>query len=219
MDYQRKIKEIMDNHEYTCLVAKPDIEVWQCKKPYSGDCQFEIVMTRRNIAMLGDYGDLVFNVGIGYGLKFLAKSSKQHIHDHLNSMSKGYELDEEKFFAIIKDSVIEILEENPEYKSYLDKVQAIDPLGIHELHEILDDGEYVDETMDHMITLTWDAIHHTDDLKDAHELMNEHSDIVGEDSFEYNIQKIDDFTMYRIWALDEAANAIIKIKESLDDSI
>jgi hypothetical protein len=105
-DYQARCKanieraeRILGKHQYTRLTPIDcPMEAWRCKVPDHTNYAFDLVVSRFGIAMFGDTGTLVFNVGAAYGIKFLAGDDVEYyIHSKLEHDLKTTELDEQAF--------------------------------------------------------------------------------------------------------------------------
>ena len=232
-DHKQIIMNMMKDFQYTCLVKNEFIEAWNCKRKDSYAESFDIVVTNNSIAMLGDYGDLTFNVGISYGINFLRNDSKGYVFEKLNQNSKGYELDVDYMQKEMTEWLIEHMEEQLNVESLDNDVKnafcyileqcdtkeitkSVSPLKL--MFEILSNHYFSPEGMDELYAYKYFVsdlldipVEHPDEF---YSVINNHNDITGDSEFwEWDVKTPSRYTRSRLWALHIAAEEIIKIKD------
>lgn len=112
--------EWIKDHKYTQLAKTDTVEVWRAQKPGSSSYAFDLTMSRYGMAMYGDTGCLVWNVGLSYGLEFLAGTDEDYVYNKLDHSSRETDLDEAYLVQIVLEAIIELLGERclvlPEWK-------------------------------------------------------------------------------------------------------
>jgi hypothetical protein len=129
-----KVAEWIKDHQYTQLASTDAVEVWRAQKPGSSSYAFDITMSRYGIAVYGDIGNLVFNVGRSYGLKFLAGTDEDYVYRKLDHNCRETDLDEAYLVDIVHNAIVELLGERdlelPEFKQapvpLAERVQELD---------------------------------------------------------------------------------------------
>ena len=105
--------ECLKGHEYTVLADTDQLTVWRCKAPGTSCYAFDIMITRFGIAIVGDINGLTFNVGLTYGIEFLAGNDiGYYIHSKLEEHCREREFDEEAFRAALVTGVCSQICEN-----------------------------------------------------------------------------------------------------------
>lgn len=99
----------MSGFTFTPLVQNPgaDVEIWRCAKPGTGVWAFDIMVTRRGMAVVGDIDGLLFQAG--YGIQWLADGGLDYVHSKLEPQCKQTEFDEERFLSHCVEFVREAL--------------------------------------------------------------------------------------------------------------
>jgi len=115
-----KVAEWIKDHQYTQLAKTNTVEVWRAQKPGSSSYAFDLTMSRYGMAMYGDTGCLVWNVGASYGLTFLAGTDEDYVYRKLDASSRETDLDEAYLVEIVYGAIIDLLGERdlvlPEWK-------------------------------------------------------------------------------------------------------
>lgn len=110
---RERAAECLKDHEYTVLADTDQLKVWRCKAPRTTCYAFDILITRFGIAIVGDIDGLTFNVGLSYGIEFLAGSDiGYYIHSKLEEHCREREFDEDAFRAALVTGVCSQICEN-----------------------------------------------------------------------------------------------------------
>lgn len=110
---RERAAECLKDYEYTVLADTDQLKVWRCKAPGTTCYAFDILITRFGIAIVGDINGLTFNVGLSYGIEFLAgKDIGYYIHSKLEEHCREREFDEEAFRVALVTGVCSQICEN-----------------------------------------------------------------------------------------------------------
>ncbi|HCA6674610.1 TPA: hypothetical protein ACG5BG_002973 [Pseudomonas aeruginosa] len=216
-----RASEKLKNHQYTCLVKQPDVEVWRCKAEGTTAYAFDIMMTRFGIAVLGDIGDLTFSVGLGYGMSFLAGDDvTYYLHTKLNETHKKQVFSTTLFRQVLVSSICRALHDEcseeiwdtlPAWAQDADLVcgshwQEFRALTLTHRRD-LDNG---DDRWMHWDELFDDA-ERIGFTEEAHQLMRDHAEVLclGEEWYEHRITKTCDSLYAQLYLINHAAKAIM----------
>lgn len=225
-DYQtrcaRNIKRAeatLDQHQYTRLTPADCLaEVWRCKRPDTTNYAFDLVISRFGIAMFGDTGSLVFNVGASYGLKFLAGDDVEYyIHQKLDHDLKTTELDEQGF----EETKIRYAVSRLERGDLGDDWPAQENMDCETYRVILGDWLTTERDKLSVMDNAWDDLNHIAEFLDGsastpQEAHEHFSNSATDCDFEYDWTE--DFEqpcrslISRLYMLRHAAQQILKIK-------
>ena len=223
---RERAAECLKEHEYTVLADTDQLKVWRCKAPRTTCYAFDILITRFGIAVVGDIDGLTFNVGLSYGIEFLAGDDiGYYIHSKLEEHCREREFDEEAFRAALVTGVCSQICEN----THDDELYAALPEwmrndgGCHEagrwdelrklVKEHLAAIEYGGDGRDFWDSLN-DRLSEADEisyLEQASMFMSEHHEELGLgcDYWEITIDKPRDSLINRLYLINHAAKAII----------
>lgn len=223
---RERAAECLKDHEYTVLADTDQLKVWRCKAPGTTCYAFDILITRFGIATVGDIDGLTFNVGLSYGIEFLAGDDiGYYIHSKLEEHCREREFDEEAFRAALVTGVCSQICEN----THDDELYAALPEwmrndgGCHEagrwdelrklVKEHLAAIEYGGDGRDFWDSLN-DRLSEADDIsyvEQASMFMSDHHEELGLgcDYWEITIDKPRDSLINRLYLINHAAKAII----------
>ena len=222
---RERAAECLKDHEYTVLADTDQLKAWRCKAPRTTSYAFDILITRFGIATIGDIDGLTFNVGLSYGIEFLAGDDiGYYIHSKLEENCREREFDEEAFRAALVTGVCSQVCEQIDEDQYdaLPEWMRNDG-GRHEagrwdeLRSLVEDRlaafEYGEDGRDF-----WDALNdrlyeadHVECVEQASMLMSEHHEVLGLgcDYWEITIDKPRDSLINRLYLINHAAKAIV----------
>lgn len=206
-----KVAEWIKDHQYTQLANTDTVEVWRAQKPGSSAYAFDITMSRYGIAVYGDIGSLVFNVGRSYGLKFLAGTDEDYVYRKLDESSRETDLDEAYLVDIVHNAIIELLGERdlvlPEWKQApVPMAERVEELRSWLLQASCPDGEYGALCV---------ALKDCQDLEiktvdSAYQWLSEHQELLElADDLDYTLSKPTNSVMQRIYLVRHAAQMIL----------
>jgi len=222
---RQRAVECLKDHQYTVLADTEQLKAWRCKAPGSTFYAFDILMTRFGIATVGDIDGLTFNVGLSYGIEFLAgKDIEYYIHSKLEEHCREREFDEDAFRAALLNGVCERICESADNQQRADLPEWLRSEGVDgeaarwdELRELvqvkLDGLEYGEEGYDFWDGLS-DRLYEADHIsytEEACTFMGEHYDELGLGSeyWEITVDKPRDSLMSRLYMINHAARAIV----------
>jgi len=223
---RERAAECLKDHDYTVLADTDQLKAWRCKAPRTTCYAFDILITRFGIATIGDIDGLTFNVGLSYGIEFLAGDDiGYYIHSKLEEHCREREFDEEAFRAALVTGVCSQICDN----THVDKDYSALPEWIRnngsvgeagrwdELRSLVKDrlaaieyGEDGREFWDSLNDRLYEA-HHIECVEQASMLMSEHHEELGLgcDYWEITIDKPRDSLINRLYLINHAAKAII----------
>lgn len=223
---RERAAECLKDHEYTVLADTDQLKVWRCKAPGTTCYAFDILITRFGIAIVGDINGLTFNVGLSYGIEFLAgRDIGYYIHSKLEEHCREREFDKEAFLAALVTGVCSQICEN----THDDELYAALPEwmrndgGRHEagrwdeLRKLVEEQlaaiEYGGDGRDFWDSLN-DRLSEADDIsyvEQASMFMSDHHEELGLgcDYWEITIDKPRDSLINRLYLINHAAKAII----------
>lgn len=222
---RERAAECLENHQYTVLADTDQLKAWRCKAPSTTCYAFDILITRFGIAIVGDINGLTFNVGLSYGIEFLAGDDiGYYIHSKLERHCQEREFDEEAFRAALVNGVCERICENSEHEqreSLPEWLKSEGTLGEagrwDELRALVKDKlsaiEYGEDGYDFWDGLS-DRLYEADQVsytQEAHDLMSEHYEELGLgcDYWEITVDKPSDSLIDRLYMVNQAAKMII----------
>ena len=215
----KRAEVTLEKHQYTRLTPPECLaEVWRCKRPETTNYAFDLVISRFGIAMFGDTGSLVFNVGASYGLKFLAGDDVEYyIHSKLDHDLKTTELDEQAF----EEAKIQYAVSRLENGDVGDDWPAQDGIDCETYRVIL--GDWLTAERDKLKSYdpAWDTLNYLFGFLDGsartpQEAHEHFSDSASDCGFEYdwteNFEQPCRSLIARLYMLRHAARQILKIK-------
>lgn len=226
-DYQARCKSniaraeaILKNHQFTRLTAPGcAAEVWRCKRPDTTNYGFDLTISRFGIAMFGDTGALVFNVGASYGLPFLAGDDVEYyIHSKLEQCCKETELDEDHYQEVLNSYVVRRLEQEDDLM-----FPQQDGMPHDTYHTILADWIYDQYQQSDVMSDRHDLFYGLHDLmghnaspstaQEAHETLSDNAELLGvEYDWDHDFEQPAGHLISRLYMLRYAAQQILKIK-------
>lgn len=234
-DRRAEAAETLKDHVYTALVDQPDLKAWRCKAPGTTAYAFDIMMSRFGIAVVGDIDNLTFEVGLGYGIEFLAKDDiDYYVHSKLSPRCKEREFDEPAFHdALVKGVRRQIAEstddefydELPEWIREDDDSQSMSARWLELRQFICSKLQRLtrrDEGFD-----TWNELNdllnlasHVSYAEEAREFMSDHHEVLGlgDDPGEICIEKTRESLIRRLHLINHAARAIIAQQQQAEQS-
>lgn len=203
--------EWLKDHEYTQLAKTDTVEVWRAQKPGSSSYAFDLTMSRYGMAMYGDTGCLVWDVGASYGLEFLAGTDEDYVYRKLDASSRETDLDEAYLVEIVYEAIIELLGERdlvlPEWK------QA--PVSMAERIQELEDWLMQADCKDSEFSALVVALRACQSLENtsvssAYEWLSEHQELLElADDLDYTLSKPTNAVLQRIYLVRHAAQMIL----------
>jgi len=210
--------ELIKDHQFTQLAKTDSVEVWRCKTPGTHSYAFDLTMSRYGMAMYGDTGALVFDVGSSadYGLKFLAKDDDDYVYGKLDHSSRETDLDEAYLLEIVYGAIIDLLDERdlelpewfPDTEPMADRVE--------QLSQWLLGSECKDAEHSALVV----ALRGCQNLENrstagAYEWLSDHQELLElGDDLDYSLGKPTNSVMQRIYMLRHAAKQILALKEA-----
>jgi hypothetical protein len=208
--------EWIKDHQYTQLAKTKDVEVWRAQTPGSHSYAFDLTISRYGMAMYGDTGALVFDVGAGYGLKFLTSTDDHYVFSKLDQCSRAKDLDEAYLLDIVYRAITDLLAERDlELPEWLPATEPM-PDRVQQLDDWLmrtegNDGEYSALVV---------ALRECQNLEfksvsGAYEWLSDRQELLElADDMDYSLTKPTNAVMQRIYMLRHAAKQILAIKEA-----
>lgn len=220
-DYKDRATECLAKHEYTCLVAQPDVIAWRCKAPGTVSYAFDILMTRFGTAVIGDIGNLTFTVGLGYGMDFLAGNDvTYYIHGKLDEKCKIRRFSEREFQGVLLRGVAralgrecdeELFETLPDWLKDQDLANSSHWDAFRQLlQEKYSDPEIEDDRWS-----IWSDLFEAADgmgfLEEAQLFMRDNATELGlgEDWYEHRIDESCQGLIQKLYMINHAARAIV----------
>lgn len=218
--------DCLKDHEYTVLADTDQLKAWRCKAPRTTCYAFDILITRFGIATVGDIDGLTFNVGLSYGVDFLAGDDiGYYIHSKLEEHCREREFDEDAFRAALVTGVCsqicESTNDDEQYSSLPDWVRNDGGVGEagrwEELTDLVDtkfaavaygeDGHDFWEKLDELLREASDITY----VEQAHLFMSTYYEELGLgcDYWEITIDKPRDSLINRLYLINHAAKAIV----------
>lgn len=206
--------EWIKGHQFTQLAKSDAVEVWRCQTPGTHSYAFDLTVSRYGMAMYGDTGALVFDVGSGYGLKFLTNEDDDYVFKKLDQSSRETDLDEAYLLEIVYRAIIDLLAERdlklPEW------LPPTDPMAdrIKQLEDWLLGSECKDGEHSALVV----ALRECQDLEirttsAAYEWLSDNQELLElADDMDYSLGKPTNAVMQRIYMLRHAAKQILAIK-------
>ena len=222
---RERAAECLKDHEYTVLADTDQLKAWRCKAPRTTSYAFDILITRFGIATMGDIDGLTFNVGLSYGIEFLAGDDiGYYIHSKLEEHCREREFDEQAFRAALVTGVCSQVCEQIDEDQYdaLPEWMRNDG-GRHkagrwdELRKLVKEHlaaiEYGGDGRDFWDSLN-DRLSEAEDIsyvEQASMFMSEHHEELGLgcDYWEITIDKPRDSLINRLYLINHAAKAIV----------
>lgn len=203
--------EWIKDHQYTQLAKTKDVEVWRAQTPGTHSYAFDLVISRYGMAMYGDTGVLVFDVGAGYGLNFLTRTDDHYVFSKLDECSRAKDLDEAYLLDIVYRAIIDLLSERdlelPEWLPSTEPMAArVEQLERWLLGSECKDGEH---------SALFVALRACQSLENrstsgAYEWLSEHQELLElADDMDYSLGKPTNAVMQRIYMLRHAATQIL----------
>ncbi|QPG62113.1 hypothetical protein HFV04_021680 [Pseudomonas sp. BIGb0427] len=222
---RERAAECLKDHQYTVLADTDQLKAWRCKAPGTTCYAFDILITRFGIATVGDIDGLTFNVGLSYGIEFLAGDDiGYYIHSKLEGHCREREFDEDAFRAALVTGVCNQVCEHIDEDQYSDLPEWMrNDGGRHEagrwdelrklVTEHLAAIEYGEDGRDFWDSLN-DRLSEADDIsyvEQASMFMSEHHEELGLgcDYWEITIDKPRDSLINRLYLINHAAKAIV----------
>lgn len=223
---RERAAECLKDHEYTVLADTDQLKVWRCKAPRTTCYAFDILITRFGIATVGDIDGLTFNVGLSYGIEFLAGDDiSYYIHSKLEEHCREREFDEDAFRAALVTGACSRICENTndeeQYSLLPEWVRNDGGVGEagrwQELIDLVDtkfaaiaygeDGHDFWEKLDELLREASDISY----VEQAHLFMSAYYEELGLgcDYWEISIDKPRDSLINRLYLINHAAKAIV----------
>lgn len=211
-----RVARCLKDHQYTQVAKAVGVEVWRCMEPKSNAYAFDIAMSRYGIAVYGDIGTITFDVGISYGMAFLAGDDDETQYSKLDAAFRATELDRERLGVVVFEAIIDLLSnrdvELPDFaKEPVPNYEALIEWLLTHTDGQEQDGDYAALTV-----AMRDAVHLRFDsqtLDGACQWLSDHEDILELASDDgYNLDKPSDSVMRRIYMARHAAKQILAQK-------
>ena len=214
IDWEARARNTFKHHVAHRLCLTDEVEVWRFKAPSTIDCAFDIMITAYGMAMVGDFGNLTFNVGSSYGIKFLMHRSKGYVIEKLDEDCRKYVLHEESFkeyvFSELKEHFHNTYEDDAVLHKYLDNAEDFDSL----VDQLTEYEQNEDTTVAGLSDNDYCGFLHSatyvENLDQAYALLYEQSWI--DEVCHHSFSALTDFVHSRIWALHIAAEQIMGIE-------
>ena len=228
MKYEEKRKNYIDNakrtlkdHRYTLLTKQNGCEVWRCGRPNSNMYAFNIALLPMGICVMGDIGELTFNVSRPLG--FLAgRDVEYYIHSKLSHESRETEYDDEGIKESVADRVKDVFADNEDLwdlfseEEFCEIAEKIEHMSFIELDEFC-------KKLYHDTDVSHKGYDFLDDLqeflgdvkclnndRDAYELLDNCKVIEFYDCFEYGFNKPSESLIRRLYLINQASVAILQ---------
>lgn len=206
--YAKNAAEWLKDHQYTCMTDANGVEVWRCQKPGSIHLAFDICITRFGMTMFGDADSLVFNVGSGYGLDFLARNPDGYMIEKLDERyRREREFDCERFEAIVFEAITERLE-----RELPDDHAQPECTTLEELAEWIEEQEFENELGD-LVDVAGEALSIDENPVRVFDWLRDNEEALDiSDTWEYRTDRPSSSLLRRLHYISHAARQILAIK-------
>jgi hypothetical protein len=211
--------ENMRGFAYTSLADTDGLQAWRCAKPGTGMWAFDILVTARGAAVVGDIDGLLFQAG--HGMETLAKANASYLHSKLEPSCKAKEYDPQRFYSLCLREVRNVLEEfdfelTPEPRELRDLAELQRFQG--EVSALVYDGRVPQKAMSKQAACVefLRGAQQVNDLYDATAFLQRCAGdgVVSSDWYMdgVTLEKPDHFLMVRLNMVSQAAKAIAELR-------
>ena len=229
-DIKERVAKIQEGFSYTQIASLKDgvnigwkniqSEVWHCGKNGSSVYAFDICIMPFGIAVVGDIGELTFNV-YGRGIDFLAgRDVGYYIHSKLSPECRTRQFDEKSFYSHVMDWIHSSFEDKSfiddfKYEEFENLVKNNNFADFFEKCKRMyfdcdvnnDEHEYLSDLHDFI-----EEVEEVTDDRSAHELLYHTNFLSFDGSCECDFTKMDDGLWFKLNMINRAAKEIMKIK-------
>jgi len=222
---REEAKKTLDSHEYTLLTEGNGCEVWKCSQPDSNSYAFNIAILPMGISIVGDIGELTFNV-YGRGMDFLAGDDVDYyIHSKLSVNCKEKQYDAEHIKVVVASEVkYDFIESEKHFDLFSEdemvKIQdEIKDLDFRGLQEYFENKYYETDPGEKHHQLFSDLNDFLEDVKmlsyvqEAFNLLNECEVVNFADDMDYSFEKPNEGLINTLYLINEASRNIMKLKK------
>jgi hypothetical protein len=211
------------------LLADLDgVEVWRFQEPGNTHYAFDLTITRFGISVHGDIGNIAFDVGSAYGLKFLAGNDVEYyMHSKLAAEFKAQEFNEVAFLDFVMDGArnrLKGLEESldPDSEEEVDW-SALDASALMARIEKLGNSKAAMAELKRKdeVSGLFDVLECVQcaDLpgttESAHAWLMDHEEALGlSDTFEVNLTRVTWSTLFKLHVVNQCAKKAFAMKDA-----
>lgn len=223
-----KVAGWIKDHKYIQLAKTNTVEVWRAQKPGSSSYAFDLTMSRYGMAMYGDTGCLVWNVGKGYGLEFLASDDEDYVYNKLDHSSRETDLDEAYLVEIVYEAIIELLGERglvlPEWKQapvpMAERISELDDWLVRAAVKGVEGGEMAAGELSAIVVALRDCQRlEVKSTEAAYQWLGDHQELLElAADLDYTLSKPTNSVLQRIYLVRHAAQQILAQQKAAEEA-